>query len=314
MIEITPAPAGAPTSGPSTGLRLLAVHAHPDDEASKGAATVAKLVSEGAEVLVVTGTGGEAGSVLNGQLKDREAELMVDLPGVRRAEMAESARILGVQHAWLGFLDSGWPDADEEGNRPPVEPDTFGGLALDTVSGPLAELIRRFRPQVVTTYDETGGYPHPDHVRTHTATMRALELAADPTFPGGEPWEVSKVYYHLTFHKERLVVLHRAALDNGIESPYAEWLERWEDKPEDAERWTTGVECADFFHVRDQALLAHATQIDPTMRWFLMPLDLQKRIWPTEDYQLARTAFDRPEGRESDLFAGLRDKPEEAAA
>ena len=139
-------------------LRLLAVHAHPDDESSKGAATMARYVSEGARVMVATFTGGERGDILNPRADTPEAR--ADLTAVRRSEMAEAARILGVEHVWLGFVDSGLP----EGDPPPPLPDgCFALQPVEDAARPLVALIREFRPHVVTTYDENGGYPHPDH-------------------------------------------------------------------------------------------------------------------------------------------------------
>jgi mycothiol S-conjugate amidase len=307
---------------PGEPLRLMAVHAHPDDESSKGAASTARYVSEGVEVMVVSCTGGERGDVLNPALA-HDPRVLDDLAGFRREEMARAAEILGVQHRWLGFHDSGLPEPDEDGNVPPLPEGCFALVPLDEATAPLVELVREFRPHVITTYDENGGYPHPDHIRTHEVSMRAFEAAGDPEqFPGtGEPWQPAKLYYHLTFHKARLVALHEECLAEGIESPYAEWLEGWEDKPEDAARLTTRVECADWFETRDEALKAHATQIDPDGRWFHVPLEAQRRAWPTEDFQLARTLV--PDVRtgpyEDDLFAGLRpvadelDLPERSA-
>ena len=296
-------------------LRLMCVHAHPVDESSKGAAAMAKYVSEGVEVLVVTCTGGERGDVLNPALAHDEAVLR-NIVEVRRREMAEAARILGVKHAWLGFMDSGLPEPDEDGVRPPLPDDCFAVLPLDEATEPLVRLVRDFRPHVMTTYDENGGYPHPDHIRTHEVSMRAFEAAGDPTqFPGtGEPWQPAKLYYNLTFHKLRLEALHQACLDEGVESPYGDWLATWEDKPEDAARLTTRVECGEWFEARDAALKAHATQVDPDGRWFHMSTDTQRRVWPTDDFQLAISLV--PEVRdgdyERDLFAGLPDAADES--
>ena len=159
----------------------------------------------------------------------------------------------------------------------------------------------------MTTYDENGGYPHPDHIRCHEVSVAAFEAAGDPDrFPdAGEPWQPSKLYYNLTFHKSRLEKLHQAMLAAKVESPYAEWLVNWEDKPGDAERLTTSVPCAEFFPVRDAALIAHATQVDPTGRWFACPIELQQETWPYEDFQLARSLVDTALP-EDDLFAGIR--------
>lgn len=277
----------------------MAVHAHPDDESSKGAAVTAKYVAEGIEVMVVTATGGERGDVLNPAAQQLVDELGIH--AVRQQEMARAAEILGISHAWLGFPDSGFtPDE-------PLPAGCFADLPLEITVPPLVRHIREFRPQVITTYDENGGYPHPDHIQTHVITMAALDAAADPEkYPElGEPHEVSKVYYNQQFHKERVVSLHQLLLREGIESPYEEWLQNWEDKPEDADRITTKVHAADFFEVRDNALKAHATQIEPEGRWFAVSLDLQKQAWPTEDFQLVRSTVPT-ELPETDLFAGLR--------
>jgi mycothiol S-conjugate amidase len=280
-------------------LRLMAIHAHPDDESSKGAATTAKYVDEGIEVMVVSCTGGERGDVLNAQ-----AQELVDLHGiheVRQMEMAEAARILGVRHEWLGFMDSGFTEGE------PLPEDAFALVPLEVSVPPLVKLIREFRPQVVTTYDENGGYPHPDHIQTHVITMTAISAAADPLMHQefGSAHQVQKVYYNQQFHKARVVALHNLLLEQEIESPYVEWLDNWEDKPEDVERITTSVECATYFPIRDAALKAHATQIEPDGRWFLVSTQLQQSAWPTEEFQLASSLVPTTLP-ESDLFAGLR--------
>jgi mycothiol S-conjugate amidase len=288
---------------PSSGapLRLLTVHAHPDDESSKGAATTARYVSEGHEIMVVTCTGGEAGSILNPAM-DRP-EVLADLPAVRRAEMARAAEILGVQHRWLGFVDSGLPEGDP---KPPLPEGCFALVDVEVATEPLVALIREFRPHVVVTYDENGGYPHPDHIKTHEISMAAFDAAGDPDrFPeAGDPWQPLKLYYSHGFSKARLLAFHEALTTRGLESPYAEWLENWSDRPDPGERVTTRVQCADWFGVRDQALIAHATQIDPTSRWFVVPQEIQREVWPTEDYELVRSLVDAPHP-EDDLFAGV---------
>ena len=114
-----------------------------------------------------------------------------------------------------------------------------------------------------------------------------------------------KVYYHRGFNKPRFVALHQASLDAGLESPFQEWLDRWVDRPEDRDVLTTRVPCADYFGVRDDALRAHATQIDPDGWWFQVPMDIQTAAWPTEDFQLARSTIPAADS-EDDLFAGLR--------
>ncbi|KRE56902.1 mycothiol conjugate amidase Mca [Phycicoccus sp. Soil748] len=283
-------------------LRLMAVHAHPDDESSKGAATMAKYVAEGADVLVVSCTGGERGDVLNPNLKD-DVHIPRDLPRVRREEMKRAQEILGVQHTWLGFVDSGLPEGDP---LPPLPEGCFALEPLDVTTEALVREIRRYRPHVMTTYDENGGYPHPDHVMTHTVSMAAFLAARDESaYPhAGAPWQPLKLYYNQGFSKEKIVAFHEALIALGEESPYADWLERWEDRP--PRDITTRVHCADYFDVRDQALLAHATQIDPDGTWFQVPRELQASVWPTEEYEAA-LSYVPIEPDEDDLFAGIRD-------
>ena len=287
---------------PDTSLRLLTVHAHPDDESSKGAATVARYVAEGHDVMVVTCTGGEAGSILNPAM-DRP-EVLVNMTSIRRKEMARAAEILGVQHRWLGFIDSGLPEGDP---KPPLPEGCFALVDDEKATAPLVAVIREFRPHVVVTYDENGGYPHPDHIKTHVISVAAFDAAGDPErYPdAGEPWTPLKLYYSHGFSRARVLAFHEALLARGTESPYAEWVKSWTtDRPDPDERVTTRVQCADWFDVRDRALMAHETQIDPTSRWFTVPRDLQREIWPTEDYELVRSLVDT-ELPEDDLFAGI---------
>jgi len=287
----------------TSALRLMAVHAHPDDESSKGAASMAKYRAEGVDVMVVTCTGGERGDVLNAAAQADVEER--GLLAVRRDEMAAAAAVLDVQHAWLGFEDSGFPEGDP---LPPLPDGCFAALPVEETIEGLVGLIRAFRPQVVTTYDENGGYPHPDHIRTHETTMAAIEAAADPDrFPDlGEPWQVLKVYYNQQFTKARVEALHLAMIDADLDSPYHDWLKHWDERPDDAYRVTTRIPAADWFEVRDRALIAHRTQIDPEGMWFAVPLDFQRRVWPTEDFQLARSLVETALP-EDDLFAGIRE-------
>jgi len=284
-------------------LRLLAVHAHPDDEASKGAATVARYVREGVEVLIATCTGGERGSILNPAM-DRP-DIVANLAGVRHHEMERAIQILGAHHAWLGFVDSGLPEGDP---LPPLPEGCFALEPLEIATEPLVRIVRTFRPHVMTTYDENGGYPHPDHIMCHRISMEAYDAAGDPSrYPGtGEPWQPQKLYYHMTFHKRRFQALHDVMVEAGRESPYSERLEKWEESDDHWARITTRVPCGDYFDVRDQVLLAHETQVDPTSFWFACPTELQAKAWPTEDYQLARCQFEATTP-EDDLFAGVRE-------
>jgi mycothiol S-conjugate amidase len=292
-------------------LRLMAVHAHPDDESSKGAATMARYVREGAEVLVATLTGGERGSILNPAM-DRP-EVLANLAAIRREEMARARSILGVEQRFLGFTDSGLPEGDP---KPPLPDGSFAVVPLPEAAAPLVRLVRDFRPHVILTYDENGGYPHPDHIKTHQVTVEAFEAAADPDRyreAGGEPWQPLKLYYFVSFHQAKYVALHEEIVQRGLESPYtkifAEWEERSRKRLERGDRpleITTRVNAADYFAIRDDALRAHETQVDPNSSWFACPSEVERVAWPTEDYHLARSLVDT-ELPEDDLFAGVRE-------
>jgi mycothiol S-conjugate amidase len=307
----TRATSRATQSGPGTAargdeqLRLMAVHAHPDDESSKGAAAMARYVREGVDVLVCTLTGGERGDILN-KAMDRP-EIRADLAGVRRAEMARAREILGVRQQFLGFMDSGLPEGDP---LPPLPDGCFALEPLELAARPVVRAMREFRPHVILTYDENGGYPHPDHIMTHRVSVEAFEAAADPDrYPDcGEPWQPLKLYYFITFHHARFTAMHEEMVARGLESPFAERLAEWTDPPDRrVHEITTRVPCGDYFEIRDRALLAHATQVDPAGGWFACPVPVQRVAWPTEDFHLARSVVDtdRPE---DDLFAGIREK------
>ena len=187
-------------------LRLMHVHAHPDDESSKGAASTARYVAEGVDVHVATCTGGERGDVLNPSF---DHPGIIDNPAliteIRRDEMAKARDILGIRQDWLGFIDSGWPEGDP---KPPLPEGCFGLMAPEVAAEPLVRFIRSFRPHVVTTYDERGGYPHPDHIRCHQVSVAAYEAAADYRLyrDAGEPWGVKKLYYNHGFLRRRMHV------------------------------------------------------------------------------------------------------------
>ncbi|WP_053412588.1 mycothiol conjugate amidase Mca [Corynebacterium lactis] len=279
----------------------MAVHAHPDDESSKGAATMARYVDEGYRVKVVTCTGGEAGSILNPAM-DRP-EVRDNIAEVRVREMAEAARILGVEHEWLGFVDSGLPS----GRPVPVLADgVFARQPVEEAVKPLIRSIREFRPHVLIAYDENGGYPHPDHIMTHIISMRAWLETGQEKYPElGKPWEIKKLYYTHGFIKARLMFLEKYYADRDMESPLGEAFRRWaKEKGDIMTRVTTQVECAEYFPQRDDALRAHATQIDPNGPFFAVPTAIQQEVWPTEEFELARTRV-QVSLPETDLFAGI---------
>ncbi|HSK91241.1 MAG TPA: mycothiol conjugate amidase Mca [Euzebyales bacterium] len=283
-------------------LHAMFVHAHPDDESSKGAATMARYAKEGYRISVVTLTDGGQGDILNPAMdrpgvRDRMTEL-------RQEELARALEILGVSdHFALGYPDSGYVE-DFDGDGAALAADAFFNVPLDEVVGRLVALVRRERPHVLVTYPEGGGYPHPDHIRCHDVSVAAYQAAADPArFPeAGVPWEVAKLYYVGVFTRRRLETLHQACLDRGIESPVAEWLERWDPDHDDPS--TTWVEVTDYLTVARQALIAHATQIDPDGRWFSIPEDLIRAVYPYEEFELADSRVQTSIPEDS-LFAGI---------
>ncbi|MDH2428816.1 mycothiol conjugate amidase Mca [Sphaerisporangium sp. TRM90804] len=283
----------------SAPLRLMAVHAHPDDESSKGAATMALYRSQGVDVLVCTCTGGERGSILNPKME--RPDILENITEVRRLEMEKAREILDVDQQFMGFVDSGLPEDENE-----ALPDgCFALQPVEVAAAPLVAAVRAFKPHVILTYDDDGGYPHPDHIMTNKVSVEAFEAAGDPDrYIGlGEPWQPLKLYYHMGFTRERFEALHQAMTERGIGSPYGDWIARWEDRPQ---KWevTTRVRCGEYFETRDLALMAHATQVDPDGFFFVCPRELQQEVWPTEDYHLARSLVDT-ELPEDDLFAGI---------
>lgn len=292
----------APTDHSGHPLCLLTVHAHPDDEASKGAGTVARYSDEGVRCVLVCCTGGEAGDILNPAVDT--PEVRANLDQVRLAELRDSCDALGYAALHLlGYHDSGMPDTDHN-----ARPDNFANAPLDEAVGQLVALIRQERPQVVVTYAEDREfYPHPDHIRVHEVSIPAYEAAgdADRSPEAGEPWQPSKLYY-TGWSRRRVLALHEAFERRGEESPYAAWFER--GFPDRDDRFTTMVDVGDHLLRRRAALLAHRTQVDPEGFWMRLPDDVVREVFPWEEYVLARSsvAVQTGEGLEDDLFAGLR--------
>lgn len=277
---------------------LLTVHAHPDDESSKGAGTVARYHRDGIRTVLVCCTGGEEGDILNPAM-DRP-EVRADIEAVRRKELDEAARIIGYDEVvMLGYRDSGMPDSEAN-----ARPDAFANAPLDEAVGRLVEIIRRERPQVVVTYgDDQKGYPHPDHLMVHDVTMPAVVKAADPdAYPEtGDAHQVAKVYW-TTWSRARMVSMHEKFLELGLESPFDD---KWFERESQDHRITTRVSTEGFGDVRWDALLAHATQVDPTSPfWFGLPRDVAGAIHPWDEYVLAVSHVESDESS-GDLFDGI---------
>jgi len=278
--------------------RLLSIHAHPDDEASKGASTVARYVSEGHKAYLVCATGGEEGDILN-KAMDRE-EIRSNLPAVRAEELAASVKAIGYHELiWLGYRDSGMPD--DEAN---FKPDCFAQADLDEAAERFVKIIRSVQPHVIVTYaDDQQGYKHPDHLRVHDVSVLAFDRAGDADwYPDAGPiWQPLKLYYSL-WSRARLVAHHAKFEELGLESPYNE---DWFKRRSLDHRVTTRVDISAFYGVRRKALLAHATQVDPEEKfWFGLPDDEAAAAYPYDDYILAKSHLPL-EVPESDLFTGV---------
>lgn len=286
----------------SSPLRLLTVHAHPDDESSKGAPTVALYRSQGIASTLVCCTGGEAGDILNPAM-DRP-EVREHLAAVRLEELATASAIIGYETVeLLGYHDSGMPDTPENARE-----DNFWNAPMDEAVERLVRIIRRDRPQVIVTYGEDQRhYAHPDHLKVHDITVPAFERSGDPDWypQAGEPFQPLKLYY-TEWSKNRIVAMNDKFVELGMESPFAgkDWMERIEAMSDD-DRITTRVPIREFYEVREHALIAHATQVDPTEKfWFGLPTEVARDVHPFDDYVLARSLVDF-ELPENDLFAGV---------
>jgi mycothiol S-conjugate amidase len=279
-------------------FRLLALHAHPDDESSKGAATVAGYVDAGIHAVLVTATGGEAGDILNPAM-DRP-EIAANLVAVRHAELQEAAAIIGYHKViMLGYRDSGMPGSEDNERA-----DAFTNADEEEVLERLVTIVRAEKPHVLLGYDSHERYPHPDHLAVHRYGLEVFTAAADrERFPdAGEPWAVSKLYAPV-FSVNRIVKIHQAMIERGEESPYAEWIERIDPDADVGKRLTAVDISATIGRGRD-ALRAHRTQVDPDGRWFRAPEELVLACYPYEDFELlaARVPV---EPHESDLFDGI---------
>jgi mycothiol S-conjugate amidase len=288
---------------------LLTVHAHPDDEASKGAGTVARYHADGVHTVLVCCTGGEEGEILNPAMDTPEVH--ADLAAVRREELARATEIIGYDEVvMLGYRDSGM--ADSETN---AHPDCFAAAPLEEATERLVAIVRRTRPQVMVIYgDDQSGYPHPDHLRVHDAGLAAFRAAGDPArFPDAGPAHQPAKLYYTVHSAARFRAIHDKFVELGLESPFdEEWRKRWDAMPD--EMPTTRVDITGFTDVRRLALLAHATQVDPESKfWFGLPPDVMGTIQPHDDYRLALvgapdgtvTAADWSGFVEEDLFDGV---------
>lgn len=276
--------------------RLLAIHAHPDDETSKGGGSIGRYAAAGVGMVLVCCTGGEAGSILNPELN--RPDMLARISKLRREELVEATTHLGYHRVWmLGYQDSNMPASGEPGS--------FAAAPLEETVQALVRLIRQERPHVVVTYpDNQRGYQHPDHIRVHDASVPAYQVAGDPSFHPelGNPWTPQKLYY-IQWSRARLIARHQAFLDLGLESPFNS--DRWKRATSMDYRLTTKVFVGDQWDQVQAALRSHATQIDPSSKhWFGLPPDIDRATYPYDDYTLAHSIVPT-HLPEDDLFSGV---------
>ena len=289
--------------------RLLLVHAHPDDETIGTGATMAHYAADGALVTLVTCTLGEEGEVLVPELAHLASDQQDGLGQHRIGELAVAMEALGVtDHRFLGgpgrFRDSGMIGTPQN-----ERPDTFWRADLTEAVAALVQVVREVRPQVFVTYDEKGGYGHPDHIQAHRVAVAAFTAAADPDFAPelGEPWRASKLYYGaipVSFLQAGIDQLKASGETNFFGVDSAEDL-GFGNPDEDI---TTEIDARDYLDHKVAAMRAHRTQIELDGPFFTLSNKIGQKAFGIEHYILAlgeRGPGDGPHGRETDLFAGL---------
>lgn len=296
--------------------RILLVHAHPDDETIGTGATMAKYVADGAQVTLVTCTAGEEGEVLVPELSHLASGHEDGLGEHRVDELAEAMKILGVtDHRFLGgaghFRDSGmkWGEDGHATAMDQTRPDTFWHADLTDAANLLVEIIRETTPHVLVTYDEFGGYGHPDHVQAHRVSTYAVALAAAPSYRRdlGGAWDVPKVYW-TAMSAARMAAGLRELRASGDTTTF-EGMDP-DNLPPVAVRdsdLTSAIDAEEFVDRKMGALRAHATQVAVDGPFFALSNNVGNKVWATEFYRLVKgtPGPPGPSGFEEDLFAGL---------
>ena len=297
--------------------RLLLVHAHPDDESIGQGATMARYVAEGRGVTLVTCTAGEMGEILVPELEHLAADREDGLGEHRRTELEAAMKELGVtDFRYLGgfgtYRDSGmkWHEDGHAVAADDVHENAFWHADLTEAADHLVEVIREVRPQVLITYDEFGGYGHPDHIQAHRVAMYAAQLAAVPSYRRelGEPWDIAKIYWG-AMSESRMRAGLKALRDAGDTTTFEGMDPDGELGPfvTPDEDLAAAVDGAEFVDRKMAALAAHATQITTDGPFFALSNNLGNRVWSTEFYRIAKGTPGEPgeDGLETDLFAGL---------
>ena len=304
---------------PTPTQRLLLVHAHPDDESIGQGATMAKYAAEGRGVTLVTCTAGEMGEILVPELEHLTADKDDGLGEHRRGELADAMAALGVtDHRFLGgfgtYRDSGmqWHADGHAVAADTIHENAFWHADLTEAANHLVQVIREVRPQVLVTYDEFGGYGHPDHIQAHRVAMYGAQLAAVPSYRHdlGEPWEIAKIYWGALAEsriREGLRALRAAGDTTSFEG-----MDPDGDLPPmfrpDADIGCE-VDAGEYVERKLDALRAHATQITTDGPFFALSNNMGAQAFGREQYRLAKGVpgdVDPETGWERDLFAGIR--------
>ncbi|HEY8744576.1 MAG TPA: PIG-L family deacetylase [Chloroflexota bacterium] len=282
-------------------LTLLAVFAHPDDEAFSMGGTYAKAAAAGIHTVLVCATRGEAGEIHAPDLDPQEAQGR--LASIREDELRKACAILGIAELhFLNYRDSGMVGTPEN-----ADPRNFHNAAPEEATERVTRLIRQCRPQVVVTSNERGDYGHPDHLAAHRTTMAAVAAAADPAqFPQQElpPWQVAKLY-HPAFSRSSFQQLREELQRRGIAPPFGGDERDPTDFTVPDEQITTRIDVRAFAAQKREALRAHRTQISADHFFLTMPEDLRQTAFGTETFARVQSQVTVP-GTEDSLFAGLQ--------
>lgn len=285
--------------------RLLLVHAHPDDETINNGATMAKYISQGVGVTLVTCTRGEEGEVLVPELAHLSSSATDQLGAHRETELANAMMELGVSdHRFLGAPAKKYRDSGMMGTEPNNRSDVFWQADLDEAASHLVKIIREVKPQVLITYDEVGGYGHPDHIQAHRVAMRAAELAANSSYGEGDLWDINKIYWNIT---PKSVIQKGMDKMKEIGSDFF-GAESVDDLPfaKDDSFVTTLVDGSAFVEKKIAAMRAHPTQIELDGPFFALSNNLGNQVWGDEFYTLVKGAKSSKldsNGWETDLFS-----------
>jgi N-acetyl-1-D-myo-inositol-2-amino-2-deoxy-alpha-D-glucopyranoside deacetylase len=302
---------------PGPQRRILFVHAHPDDETLTTGATIARYAAEGVGVTLITCTLGEEGEVLVPELAGLAADQADQLGGYRISELDQAARELGLSdHRFLGGTGR-WRDSGMMGMASNEHPRAFWGADPDEIRAAAVTIIRDVRPQVLVTYDENGGYGHPDHIQAHRVAMAAMDAAADPEYRPdlGAAWSIAKAYWSAI---PRSWIRHAAEAMRAAGQSFDEVT-----KPDETpvgtpdELITTAVDATDHLPAKIAAMRAHATQILVDGPFFALSNNIPNKAFAIEFYQLVRGTLGDRDGEgahEPDLFSGLGLGSESATA